>query len=56
MSKTYEAPAVRTVGTVHDLTLQEQDKIGTSSDAVTELAASQGLTLTGKIQDDPNRR
>jgi hypothetical protein len=44
----YESPKVYTLGTVHELTSQELDKIGTSSDFLTLLLPD----LTGKIGPD----
>jgi hypothetical protein len=45
----YESPKVYTLGTVQELTSQELDKVGTSSDFLTLLLPD----LTGKIIDDP---
>jgi len=44
----YDTPKVYTLGTVHELTSQELDKIGTSADFLTELLPD----LTGVIQPD----
>ena len=53
MENNYEAPALRTIGTVHELTQLELDKIGNSADALTEIAAALGLgEVTGVIQPD----
>ena len=48
MSKIYEAPALTVVGTVHDMTLQALDKVGTTSDFLTDLLPA----LDGKIVPD----
>ncbi len=45
----YTSPKVYTLGTVQDLTSQELDKVGTSSDFLTLLLPD----LTGKIINDP---
>ena len=46
---TYEAPELRIVGSVHELTQQEFDKVGTSLDAASFVIPG----LTGVIQPDP---
>ena len=46
--KAYEAPALRTIGTVYELTQQELDKVGSSADFLTLLLPD----LTGKIVPD----
>jgi hypothetical protein len=54
--KNYSSPQVYTLGTVQELTAQlppELDKVGTSADALTEIAANLGLgNITGDIQPD----
>ncbi len=47
---TFEAPELRIIGSVHELTQQQTDKIGTSLDA-----ASFVQNLTGTIRPDPGR-
>ena len=47
--KAYEAPALRTIGTVHELTQQSVDKIGSSLDFLTPTIP----ILDGKVQPDP---
>ena len=44
----YEAPKLTVVGSVHGITLQELDKIGTSEDFLTQLLPN----LTGEIVPD----
>jgi hypothetical protein len=46
---TYDAPKVYSLGTVHELTSQELDKVGHSADFLTLLLPD----LTGKIVNDP---
>jgi hypothetical protein len=45
----YSTPKVYTLGTVQELTSQELDKVGSSSDFLTLLLPD----LTGKIVNDP---
>jgi hypothetical protein len=45
----YTPPKVHTLGTVQELTSQELDKVGSSSDFLTLLLPD----LTGKIVNDP---
>ena len=49
MTNAYESPKVYTLGTVQELTSQELDKVGTSSDFLTLLLPD----LTGDIIKDP---
>jgi hypothetical protein len=52
----YDTPKVYTLGTVQELTAlsaDELDKVGSSADALTEIAAALGLgNITGDIQPD----
>lgn len=48
MTDKYTSPKVYTLGTVQELTSQELDKVGTSSDILTQLLPD----LTGKIIPD----
>jgi hypothetical protein len=49
MPSEYSSPKVYNLGSVKDLTSQELDKVGTSSDIATLLLPN----LTGVIQPDP---
>jgi hypothetical protein len=57
MPKSYSSPSVQTLGSVHELTAQQfdpGDKVGSSADALTAVAASLGLgVIDGKIVTDP---
>jgi hypothetical protein len=57
VSKQYTSPSVQTLGSVHELTAQEfnpGDKVGSSADALTQVAAQLGLgVIDGTIIPDP---
>jgi hypothetical protein len=46
--KAYEAPALRTIGTVYELTQQDLDKVGSSEDFLTAIIPA----LDGKVIPD----
>lgn len=49
MAESYEAPRVRFLGSVEDLTAQSDDKIGSVDDLITLIVP----TLDGEVLPDP---
>ena len=49
MTKPYEPPTLETIGTVHELTQQQLDKVGSAADILTELLPD----LDGDIIPEP---
>jgi hypothetical protein len=49
MTKPYEPPALETIGTVHELTQQGFDKVGSDADVFTPAIPN----LDGRIIPDP---